>query len=556
MRTLMLGLLILLPSLMAQQGSKPEDRFADEPERPKADTPIRFSGSWDEARAEAERTGRRILAYFTSDYCGWCRVMEKRTFTDAEVVALSKHFVCVGLDTEEHPRLADEFRVDTIPRSYVMTAEGEVVDRRTGYIPATEYAAWLEAARTKPPAISEAVGPAPEAPPPVGAPESEADVVIWFVDGGESIERWVDGDWTSHSHLLRLLRAAGLRTRIEHIAREDFPARWDDADEVGRAPELITSARMAGLIGELIEGGQLFHVHSERLMWSPEVASCPDFAGRGLFLVAGSRDRTAGRRAAAALLEPAPATPLPGPDLPMTADRDEAIRVARRATVAYLSGDREALEQVSSKASPQLSRCTEPEDLRRGLEVETGSVEIRGNDRLAFARIETEFSGETLIGADPVLVVLRREGPHWKAFTVSANCLVLRELYALCRLDLGAQVGPEPPAVPRLLDPANGGAIGEGGRSFAWEVPDGGEPLAAQVCQVLLDSGEAHNWPEIVLKVFPGEPRGQALQSAETATSLTGVSAEEMSWCVWSIASDGQLAVSEARSYRFLNFSD
>src|SRR5450631_3140590 len=62
------------------------DRFADEPNRPKAQAPIRFLESFDQARAEAERSRRRILAYFTGPYCGWCRVMEKRTLTDAEVV--------------------------------------------------------------------------------------------------------------------------------------------------------------------------------------------------------------------------------------------------------------------------------------------------------------------------------------------------------------------------------------------------------------------------------------------------------------------------------------
>jgi hypothetical protein len=51
------------------------DLFAGEPDRLKATAPIRFLTSWDEAHAEARRSDRRILAYFTSDYCGWCRVL-------------------------------------------------------------------------------------------------------------------------------------------------------------------------------------------------------------------------------------------------------------------------------------------------------------------------------------------------------------------------------------------------------------------------------------------------------------------------------------------------
>jgi len=99
--------------------AKVDDRFASKPNRIKTATPIQFSRSWDEATAQASRTGRRLLAYFTGDYCGWCRAMEKRSFTDAEVVELSKKFVCVEINIsgDQTSRLADKYRVDSIPRT-------------------------------------------------------------------------------------------------------------------------------------------------------------------------------------------------------------------------------------------------------------------------------------------------------------------------------------------------------------------------------------------------------------------------------------------------------
>src|SRR5262249_25222215 len=169
---------------------------------------IRFSTSWDEARDEARRTGRRLLAYFTGRNCGWCRVLEKRTFTDAEVVELSRRFVCVEVDVgeERNLRLADEYRIDSIPRSFVLTPGGEAIDGRTGSLPAAVYAEWLKGVGTKPPAVMPAsAGVRPATPAPAGDSEAEADVVIWFVDAGRGIERWPDGDWTGHAHLIRLL---------------------------------------------------------------------------------------------------------------------------------------------------------------------------------------------------------------------------------------------------------------------------------------------------------------------------------------------------------------
>ena len=128
------------------------DRFADEPDRPKARVPIRYLESFDEARAESGRLRRRILAYFTGRYCGWCRVMEERTLTDAEVVEISKEFVCVKFDTEKEPQLSDKLGVDAIPRSFILTSEGARVDMLAGYRPAAEYAKWLREGLSKPPA--------------------------------------------------------------------------------------------------------------------------------------------------------------------------------------------------------------------------------------------------------------------------------------------------------------------------------------------------------------------------------------------------------------------
>jgi hypothetical protein len=530
--------------------------FAGEPERPKARSPIRFSKSWDEGLAEARRTGHRLLAYFTSEHCGWCRALEKRTFTDAEVVERSRRFVCVEIDIgeERNARLADEYRIDSIPRSFVLTPGGQVIDRRTGYVPAAEYAAWLEGVGTRPPAgVPAAAGSRPAVPAPAGDPEARADVVIWFVDANRGIEKWSDGDWTGHAHLLRLLRAAGLRPRVEHIAREDFPERWDRAEAARRPPELIAADSWAGLLRDLDKKGRMIQVQSERLVWMTELASCADFRGRWLFLVAGLSHQAAGRRAVDELLRPGPEISLPGPVLARAAGRAEAAQVASRAMAAYISGDAEGLGATVSASSPQLSRCTRPPEFRRAWAVETGEVELRGNEAIAFARVEMRLRGKTMIGADPVAVVLRREGSHWRAFSVGHDGSWIRALPELCRLGLRPSAGTQAPPVPRLLHPGDGGPIGQGGRSFAWEIPAGGEPLAAQVCEVLLDE-RGTSWPMSRIKVYSGEPKGRSLSVAETSRDLTGVTSDEMRWCVWSVGGDGRISASEARRYRQASF--
>jgi hypothetical protein len=555
MQRTLLGLLVLVSSLPFQDDPTLEERFAAEPVRPKAEVPVQFTRSWDRARAESNRAGRRILAVFTGENCGWCRILERRTFTDAEVVQLSKQFVCVELYTgkEVNVRLTDEYRIDSIPRSFVLTADGHVVSKRTGYMPPAEYAAWLREALVKSPAPRKTEGPAAAAPPPVGALEPEADVLIWYVDGSRSIARWGDDDWTGHRHLINLLHATGLRPRVEHMAREGFPQRWDRAAAADRVPELIVAQGLAGLVRDLESKGRLVHVESDRLAWAPENASCPDFVGRMAFLVSGARHEAAGRRAVVEILRPGPETTVPGPMLTDANGRAEAIAVARRAAVAYVSGDPVGLKSVASQSSPQLTRCSKPDGFRRGWEVSAGSVDVRGGAAIAFASVETQFRAQKLIGADPVLVVLDREATGWKAFAVSRDIVSIRELPAFCRLDVRAGSVAGNPLVPRLLAPSDGGRIDLRSRSFTWEIPAEGAPLAAEVCQVLLNDKDS-SWPETRLKVYPGAPRLRSLLATETAENLTGMTAYQMSWCVWSIALDGRIAVSAVRSYRSPEF--
>jgi hypothetical protein len=91
--------------------------------------------------------------------------------------------------------------------------------------------------------------------PPSGEDEAAADVVLWFVDATRSVERWGDVDRTKHATLLRLLKASGLRPRVEHIARAAFPDRWNRVDTERKLHDLIVSDSLAGLVGELNRKG-------------------------------------------------------------------------------------------------------------------------------------------------------------------------------------------------------------------------------------------------------------------------------------------------------------
>ncbi len=535
----------------AQDGvsPKPEDRFADEPHRPESEGSIRFLESFDAARVEAARSRRRILVYFTGKSCSWCRVMEKRTLPDAEVVELSKGFVCVRLDAEKEPRLFDELGVDAIPRSFILSAEGARIDMRPGYRPAAEYAGWLRAGFGMP--AERLATEAAHAPAAVGPTEVEADVLVWFVDGQRTMKRWADSKAFDHPQLLQILTASGVSARAEHLAFSDFPARWERASSAGRLPDLIASEKLPASARDMERQGRLLAVVSQRLAWMPGLASCPDFAGRFLHMVRGGSREDAARRAVVALLKPGPETDLPGPRLPDAADLTGAVATARRAGVAYMAGDAEALKEVASEGSPQFARCTKARAWRRGLAVDVGPVEVRGGKDIAFAKVEMSYRGEEIWGADPFLVVLRRKSSRWKAFAASDDPETLQVLP-----DLLSPIHPRDdavaPATPRLVWPDDRALLPDSQKSLTWETPDGGETIVAHVCQLMSDETGAdtrgESWPYTTLKFFPSMTRGGRVPTGEYAMGMP------VHWCVWSIGEGGRMSVSEVRGYDFADY--
>ena len=72
------------------------------------------------------------------------------------------------------------------------------------------------------------------------------------------------------------------------MVQADFATRWNDAEENQRLPDLVTATHWVGAVRGLETQGKLKMVVSERLSFLTNYASCPDFAGRFLWMVRGS----------------------------------------------------------------------------------------------------------------------------------------------------------------------------------------------------------------------------------------------------------------------------
>jgi thioredoxin-related protein len=120
--------------------------------------------SFEEGYTKAVKEGKIILVDAYTDWCGWCKVMDKKTYTDAAVIQkLNADFVCVKLNPEVPKTYAfankkmqstellqwlGNGQVSGFPTTIFWLSPGKDEKRyaQPGYLPPTEFSNLLDMA--------------------------------------------------------------------------------------------------------------------------------------------------------------------------------------------------------------------------------------------------------------------------------------------------------------------------------------------------------------------------------------------------------------------------
>ena len=108
--------------------------------------------TWNAGLHEAQESSRPVLVDVYTEWCGWCKRMDKDVYARRDVREyLAKKFVMVKLDAEAADdaefegkaftsrSLAQRFRVTGYPTTIFLTASGEHLANVPGYIPADRF---------------------------------------------------------------------------------------------------------------------------------------------------------------------------------------------------------------------------------------------------------------------------------------------------------------------------------------------------------------------------------------------------------------------------------
>ena len=108
--------------------------------------------SWNEGLREAAASNRPVLVDVYTDWCGWCRRMDRDVYARKDVEAyLSKRFVPIKLNAESRTSasyqgkaqtlrsIALRFGVSGYPTSVFLRPDGQHLGNMDGYIPADRF---------------------------------------------------------------------------------------------------------------------------------------------------------------------------------------------------------------------------------------------------------------------------------------------------------------------------------------------------------------------------------------------------------------------------------
>ena len=103
--------------------------------------------SFEEAVSLTEKNPKMVIVDVYTDWCGWCKKMDKETFTDSRVISyINENFYAVKINAENNKKkfdfrgqeyseqtMAQAMRVSSFPNFVIMDAAMENITQLPGY---------------------------------------------------------------------------------------------------------------------------------------------------------------------------------------------------------------------------------------------------------------------------------------------------------------------------------------------------------------------------------------------------------------------------------------
>lgn len=116
---------------------------------PAAGKEVQWHSSLPDAMKIAKEAKKPLMVDFFSDRCGWCKVLDQKTYSNPEVRACAEKFVSVKVDLGREPLAGTQYRVTGLPTILFMNGAGEVIHSVIGFRPPASFLPEMQKALEK-----------------------------------------------------------------------------------------------------------------------------------------------------------------------------------------------------------------------------------------------------------------------------------------------------------------------------------------------------------------------------------------------------------------------
>lgn len=105
--------------------------------------------SYEDGMEKIRESEKKGYLHFYTDWCSYCRLMDEKTFSDADVAGyINANFVAMRVNAEQEQDLAESYRVKQFPLNWFINSNAEPIGSQPGYIPPEQMVHMLKYVQT------------------------------------------------------------------------------------------------------------------------------------------------------------------------------------------------------------------------------------------------------------------------------------------------------------------------------------------------------------------------------------------------------------------------
>jgi thioredoxin-like negative regulator of GroEL len=94
---------------------------------------IQWETDYNAAMKKARETNKPVMIDFFADWCGPCKMMDNKTFSDDRVIALAEQFVSLKIDGDANESITRKHRVEGFPTILFLKSDGKILHTIAGF---------------------------------------------------------------------------------------------------------------------------------------------------------------------------------------------------------------------------------------------------------------------------------------------------------------------------------------------------------------------------------------------------------------------------------------